>query len=82
MLSLIRCKGVQEGARLKRAIIPAGLAAGFDKDAQAMEPLLGLGLGFVEIGAPSRTIAPLVLLFPLNGRAGVNGGTTKASPRA
>ena len=27
-----------------------GLAAGFDKDAQAMEPLLGLGLGFVEIG--------------------------------
>ena len=28
----------------------AGLAAGFDKDAQAVEGLLGMGLGFVEIG--------------------------------
>ncbi len=32
----------------------AGLAAGFDKDAQALEGLLGLGFGFVEIGAPSK----------------------------
>lgn len=29
---------------------PVGLAAGFDKDAQALEGLLGLGFGFVEIG--------------------------------
>ncbi|EIE19684.1 dihydropryrimidine dehydrogenase [Coccomyxa subellipsoidea C-169] len=30
---------------------PIGLAAGFDKDAQALEGLLGLGFGFVEIGS-------------------------------
>lgn len=30
----------------------AGLAAGFDKDAEAVEGLLGMGFGFVEIGAP------------------------------
>lgn len=29
---------------------PIGLAAGFDKDAEAFAPLLGLGFGFVEIG--------------------------------
>src|SRR5947208_10771693 len=29
---------------------PIGIAAGFDKDAQASEPLLQLGFGFVEIG--------------------------------
>ena len=29
---------------------PIGIAAGFDKDAVAVAPLLGLGLGFVEIG--------------------------------
>ncbi len=29
---------------------PIGLAAGFDKDAVAIAPLLGLGLGFVEVG--------------------------------
>ena len=29
----------------------AGLAAGFDKDAEAVEGLLGMGFGFVEIGA-------------------------------
>ena len=28
----------------------AGLAAGFDKDAEAVEGLLDLGFGFVEIG--------------------------------
>lgn len=33
---------------------PLGLAAGFDKDARAMGPLLGLGFGFVEVG----TITP------------------------
>lgn len=29
---------------------PAGLAAGFDKDAVAVEALLGFGFGYVEIG--------------------------------
>jgi len=30
---------------------PLGLAAGFDKDARAMAALLGIGLGFVEVGS-------------------------------
>src|SRR3546814_5024455 len=30
---------------------PLGLAAGFDKDARAMAAMLGLGLGFVEVGS-------------------------------
>lgn len=30
---------------------PLGLAAGFDKDAEAIEPLMKLGFGFVEIGS-------------------------------
>mgnify|MGYP001193917817 FL=1 len=30
---------------------PVGLAAGFDKDARAPGPLLGLGFGFVEVGS-------------------------------
>lgn len=30
---------------------PIGLAAGFDKNAQAVESLLGLGFGFVEVGS-------------------------------
>lgn len=30
---------------------PIGVAAGFDKDAEAFEGLLGLGFGFVEIGS-------------------------------
>ncbi|KAK9804199.1 hypothetical protein WJX72_000929 [[Myrmecia] bisecta] len=30
---------------------PIGLAAGFDKDAQAVEGLLGIGFGFVEVGS-------------------------------
>jgi dihydroorotate dehydrogenase len=29
---------------------PVGLAAGFDKDAEVFGPMLGLGLGFVEVG--------------------------------
>ena len=34
---------------------PVGLAAGYDKDAQAPDQLLGLGFGFVEVG----TLTPL-----------------------
>lgn len=30
---------------------PIGLAAGFDKDAEAIEGLLGVGFGFMEVGA-------------------------------
>lgn len=30
---------------------PLGLAAGFDKDAEAVDALLGLGFGFVEVGS-------------------------------
>ena len=29
----------------------AGVAAGFDKGGEAVEPLLGLGFGFVEVGS-------------------------------
>ena len=29
---------------------PSGLAAGFDKDAQVIEAMMGLGFGFVEVG--------------------------------
>jgi dihydroorotate dehydrogenase len=28
----------------------SGLAAGFDKDGEIIEPMLGLGFGFVEVG--------------------------------
>jgi hypothetical protein len=31
----------------------AGLAAGFDKDAEAIKGLMGLGLGFMEVGEHS-----------------------------
>ena len=30
---------------------PIGLAAGFDKNAEAFEPILALGCGFVEVGS-------------------------------
>lgn len=30
---------------------PIGLSAGFDKNAEAVEGLLGLGFGFVEVGS-------------------------------
>lgn len=30
---------------------PLGMAAGFDKDAEVIEPLFNLGFGFVEIGS-------------------------------
>jgi hypothetical protein len=32
------------------AAAAAGLAAGFDKDAEAIKGLMGLGLGFMEVG--------------------------------
>lgn len=33
---------------------PVGLAAGFDKNAEVMAPMLGMGFGFVEIGGVTR----------------------------
>jgi dihydroorotate dehydrogenase len=39
----------------RRFANPIGLAAGFDKDAEVMEAMLGLGFGFVETG----TVTPL-----------------------
>lgn len=35
----------------KKFTNPIGLAAGFDKNAEAVEGLLGLGFGFVEVGS-------------------------------
>ncbi|KAG0474692.1 hypothetical protein HPP92_014378 [Vanilla planifolia] len=35
----------------RKFINPIGLAAGFDKNAEAVEGLLGLGFGFVEVGS-------------------------------
>jgi dihydroorotate dehydrogenase len=31
-------------------LLVTGLAAGFDKDAEVIEPMLNLGFGFVEVG--------------------------------
>ncbi|MBW8723900.1 MAG: quinone-dependent dihydroorotate dehydrogenase, partial [Inquilinus limosus] len=37
---------------------PIGLAAGFDKDAEVVDPMLRLGLGFVEIGSVTPRAQP------------------------
>lgn len=37
---------------------PIGLAAGFDKDAEAIDALLGIGLGFMEVGAQAAPACP------------------------
>lgn len=39
-------------------ISPVGLAAGFDKNAVAIDPLLSLGFGFVEVGAVTPRAQP------------------------
>ena len=41
---------------------PIGVAAGFDKDAEAVEGILGIGVGFMEVGGPLR-ICPLLLML-------------------
>lgn len=37
---------------------PIGLAAGFDKDAEVVDPMLRLGLGFIEIGSVTPRAQP------------------------
>ncbi|WP_026986775.1 quinone-dependent dihydroorotate dehydrogenase [Fodinicurvata fenggangensis] len=70
---------------------PLGLAAGFDKDAEAVEPLLSLGFGFVEVGSLTprpQTGNPRPRLFRLSEDQAVinrmgfnNGGIESAAER-
>jgi dihydroorotate dehydrogenase len=70
---------------------PVGLAAGFDKDAEVPEQMLGLGFGFVEVGTLTPTPQagnPKPRLFRLIEDEAVinrlgfnNGGQTAAMPR-
>ena len=67
---------------------PLGLAAGFDKNAEVMRPLLALGFGFVEVGGltprPQRgNPPPRLFRLPadaaLINRMGLNNGGYKAA---
>ena len=70
---------------------PVGLAAGFDKDAEAPDAMLGLGFGFVEAGSitpraqlgnPKRRLFRLVEDRAVINRMGFNnGGITPARAR-
>lgn len=44
----------------KQCLCCSGLAAGFDKDADAVKGLLGLGFGFVEVGELPMLLATCV----------------------
>ena len=66
---------------------PIGLAAGFDKDAEAIDGLFGLGFGFVEVGTvtpkpqpgnPKPRLFRLVEDAALINRLGFNGGGLEA----
>lgn len=56
-MGLVPQKGAYTSPRLQTEIAglelpnPIGLAAGFDKNAQAIAPLLNTGFGFIEVGA-------------------------------
>ncbi len=56
-MGLVTSKGPYTSDRLKTTISgldipnPVGLAAGFDKNAQVIAPLLKAGFGFIEVGA-------------------------------
>ena len=50
---------------------PVGLAAGFDKHAQAMDGMLAMGFGFVEVGGGHSIVA-----LRAEGRVGVRRPTT------
>ncbi|WP_181950879.1 quinone-dependent dihydroorotate dehydrogenase [Aurantiacibacter spongiae] len=69
---------------------PLGMAAGFDKDAQAVDALLGLGFGFVEVGSITPFAQggnPKPRLFRLErdraviNRMGFNNGGAEAAAR-
>ena len=70
---------------------PVGLAAGFDKDAEVPEQMLGLGFGFVEVGTltpkpqagnPRPRLFRLVEDEAVINRMGFNnGGQAEAMPR-
>lgn len=72
----------------RRFANPLGLSAGFDKDARVMSPLLGLGLGFVEVGSitPRPQLGnpkPRIFRLPEDGavinRLGFNNGGLEAA---
>ena len=56
-LGLVPTRGAYTSARLRTALAglrlpnPVGLAAGFDKNAEALAPLARAGFGFIEVGA-------------------------------
>jgi len=56
-MGLVTGKGPFTSSRLRSTLAgldlpnPIGLAAGFDKNAQAIAPLLKVGFGFIEVGA-------------------------------
>ena len=67
---------------------PLGLAAGFDKDARVMAAMLGLGLGFVEVGSVTPrpqpgNPKPRIFRLPGDGavinRLGFNNGGLEAA---
>ncbi|GAB4355267.1 MAG: quinone-dependent dihydroorotate dehydrogenase [Kiloniellaceae bacterium] len=69
---------------------PLGLAAGFDKDARVMPAMLGLGLGFVEVGSVTPrpqpgNPKPRIFRLPEDGavinRLGFNNGGLAAARR-
>ncbi len=41
---------LQHSCDTATVLASAGLAAGFDKDAEVIRPMLGIGFGFVEVG--------------------------------
>ena len=69
---------------------PVGMAAGFDKDARAFNPVLRMGFGFVEVGTvtPRAQLGnpkPRVFRLPEDGavinRLGFNSGGVEAAAR-
>ena len=60
-MGLVSGKGPYTSSRLRNTLAgldlpnPIGLAAGFDKNAQAITPLLKVGFGFIEVGAATPT---------------------------
>jgi dihydroorotate dehydrogenase len=70
MLNDVQKDELEDSVMLRTEILgqifpnPLGIAAGFDKNAEAMEGLLDIGFGFVEIG--SVTPKPQVGTFSIH----------------